>query len=57
MVKEITEALVTLPDPLAWTPTQARQVLVHLSMSGASIVRHYQEKGLARTTTSPFRCP
>ncbi|MGW7350677.1 hypothetical protein [Streptomyces sp. NPDC054784] len=47
MAKEVTETLAALPDPDAWSTAEARRVLVHLSLSGASLVRHYQERGIA----------
>jgi hypothetical protein len=40
-----------LPTPEAFTPPQARQLLVHLAFSGASVARHYQERDVAHRAT------
>ena len=40
-----------LPAPEAFRPPQARQLLVHLAFSGASVARHYQERDVAHRAT------
>jgi hypothetical protein len=43
--------LADLPAPEAFPPALARQLLVHLSMSGGSVARHYQERSVAHRAT------
>ncbi len=43
--------LIDLPAPEAFTPVQARKLLVHLAFSGAAVARHYQERDRAHRIT------
>jgi hypothetical protein len=43
--------LADLPAPEAFGPAQARQLLVHLAFSGASVARFYQERDVACRAT------
>ncbi|MER7820454.1 hypothetical protein [Streptomyces sp. NPDC096153] len=48
MLKELTHLFRDLPQPESFSIDEAKQILVHLSLAGASVVRHYQEHDIAR---------
>ncbi|MCW2504172.1 MAG: hypothetical protein JWO79_2456 [Actinomycetia bacterium] len=51
LVHELGRVLIDAPAPDGLAAADAQRMIVHLSLAGASVARHYQEQDLARKVT------